>query len=316
MGPFQSFCCYLNCAARHVQLQRAFYYFAAPDVNAKFQSILYEKTYFFYFTHPFLQNTHISSSILHIYSIKYSFFYNFLLFPPWLPLSLTDQQSITTNDHSTPSHHYHYPTTITTINTTQPPSSRKTHSIPNPFNLKPINHPPNPKPNKAKSSPTQSAARSSKPTNEPEYPSRSRSKPTDPYPQSTKKLEKKKKKKNQQPTDRSEIEASSLSKIDTSQHCHLLATVAGLKLNQKWIKTHEILGDRPVREVRSCCRRRTRQATRLAQPHSHRQRWRLAEAKGRKIDEMRERESCVVRLRESESESKSRDKREKKLLKN
>ena len=27
--------------------------------------------YFFYFTHTFLQNTHISLSILHIYSIKY-----------------------------------------------------------------------------------------------------------------------------------------------------------------------------------------------------------------------------------------------------
>ena len=47
------------------------------------------KNYFFYFTHQFLQNTHISLSILHIYSIKYSFFYNFLLFPHLLPLSLT-----------------------------------------------------------------------------------------------------------------------------------------------------------------------------------------------------------------------------------
>ena len=49
-----------------------------------------KKNYFFYFTNPFLQNTHISLSILHIYSIKYSFFYNFLLFPHSLPLSLTD----------------------------------------------------------------------------------------------------------------------------------------------------------------------------------------------------------------------------------
>ena len=123
-----------------------------------------------------------------------------------------------------------------------------------------------------------------------------------------------KKKKNQQPTDRSKIEASSRSKIDASQHRHLLATAAVLKLNQKWIKTHEILGDRPVGELRSCCRRQTRPATRLARPHSHRRWWRSAEARGRKIDEMRERESYAVRLRESESESK--DKREKKLLKN
>ena len=45
------------------------------------------KTYFFYFTHPFLQNTHISLSILHIYLIKYSFFYNFLLLSLIAPLS-------------------------------------------------------------------------------------------------------------------------------------------------------------------------------------------------------------------------------------
>ena len=49
-----------------------------------------KKIYFFYFAHLFLQNTHISLSILYIYSIKYSFFYNFLLFSPLSPLSLTD----------------------------------------------------------------------------------------------------------------------------------------------------------------------------------------------------------------------------------
>ena len=42
----------------------------------------------FYFTHLFLQNTHISLFILHIYSIKYSFFYNFfIIFSPSLLLS-------------------------------------------------------------------------------------------------------------------------------------------------------------------------------------------------------------------------------------
>ena len=69
--------------------------------------------------------------IFMIYSIKYSLFYNFLLFTLSLPLSLTDPQSITTNDHSTLTHHHHHPATITT---TQPASSRKT----NPFNPKPI----------------------------------------------------------------------------------------------------------------------------------------------------------------------------------
>ena len=43
---------------------------------------------FIYFIHQFLQNTHISLSILHIYSIKYSFFYNFIIiFSLTTPLS-------------------------------------------------------------------------------------------------------------------------------------------------------------------------------------------------------------------------------------
>ena len=48
---------------------------AFTSVLLNFLSILHQKTYFFYFTHPLLQNTHISLSILHIYSIKYSLFY-------------------------------------------------------------------------------------------------------------------------------------------------------------------------------------------------------------------------------------------------
>ena len=58
-----------------------------------------KKKIFFYFTHPFLQNTHISPSILHNYSIKYSFFYNFLLFPHSLPLFLTDPTLPTITPH-------------------------------------------------------------------------------------------------------------------------------------------------------------------------------------------------------------------------
>ena len=46
------------------------------------------KTYFFYFIYSFLQNTYINLFILHIYSIKYSFFYYFLLFLYSLPLFL------------------------------------------------------------------------------------------------------------------------------------------------------------------------------------------------------------------------------------
>ena len=47
------------------------------SIHSNFLSILQEKTYFFYFTYQLLQNAHISLSILHIYSIKYSFFYIF-----------------------------------------------------------------------------------------------------------------------------------------------------------------------------------------------------------------------------------------------
>ena len=38
-----------------------------------------KKPTFFYFTYPLLQNTHISLSILHIYLIKYSFFFTFFI---------------------------------------------------------------------------------------------------------------------------------------------------------------------------------------------------------------------------------------------
>ena len=43
---------------------------ATTSFSVKFPSILEEKTYFFYFTHSLLQNSHISLFILHIYSIK------------------------------------------------------------------------------------------------------------------------------------------------------------------------------------------------------------------------------------------------------
>ena len=70
-----------------------------------------KKNYFFYFTHQFLQNTHISLSILHIYSIKYSLFYYFLLFSHSLPLSLSQTQapsSSLSRSANRPNHHHHY----------------------------------------------------------------------------------------------------------------------------------------------------------------------------------------------------------------
>ena len=84
------------------------------SVLLNFLSILHEKTYFFYFIPPLLQNTHISLSILRVYSIKYSLFYNFLLFTPSLPPSLSQT-------HSHHHHHHHHPATITTIIRNQKP---------------------------------------------------------------------------------------------------------------------------------------------------------------------------------------------------
>ena len=42
--------------------------------------------------------------------------------------------------------------------------------------------------------------------------------------------------------------------------------------------------------------------TRLARPRSHRRWWRSAEVRGRKIDEMRERESCAPKREGAESQ--------------
>ena len=65
------------------------------------------KPTFVYFTHSFLQNTHISLSILHIYSIKYSFFYIFYYFLTH-GLSLSHCLSLSLR----PNHHHHHPATI------------------------------------------------------------------------------------------------------------------------------------------------------------------------------------------------------------
>ena len=92
---------------------------ASTSVDANFSSILHKKSYFFYFTYQFLQNTHISLSSLHIYLKKYSFFYNFLLFPPSPPLSLTNSSLPTITPH---------PATI--IIKENQPSQSETHSSP------------------------------------------------------------------------------------------------------------------------------------------------------------------------------------------
>ena len=126
-------------------------------MGANFPSILRRKTYFFYFTHSILQNTHISLSILHIYSIKYLIFYNFLLFFSSLPLSLTDQQyqwSLHTQPRSSPTQ----PTSSRKINPLNPRNKHsETHSHPKPSQSTPStlwsHHQLNPKPARSTSSP-------------------------------------------------------------------------------------------------------------------------------------------------------------------
>ena len=88
-------------------------------MGVNFPFILHKKPTFFYFTYSILQNTHINLSILHVCSIKYSFFYKFLLFSP--PLSPLSHRPNNTNNHSTPSLHHHPPN--------QHHQGKSTHSI-------------------------------------------------------------------------------------------------------------------------------------------------------------------------------------------
>ena len=96
-------------ASRSEKLEYIFIYIvwrvlrATTSARANFLSILQEKIYFFYFTHPLLQNTHISLSILHIYLIKYSFFLHFLLFSSLSSLAQTHH--LVFSFHTTPASH-------------------------------------------------------------------------------------------------------------------------------------------------------------------------------------------------------------------
>ena len=78
---------------------------ATTSVRANFLSILQEKTYFFYSIHPLLQNTLINLSILHIYSIKYSFFLHFLLFPSLSSLEKTHKLVFFVEPYPHPTNH-------------------------------------------------------------------------------------------------------------------------------------------------------------------------------------------------------------------
>ena len=69
-----------------------------------------KKLLFLFYTSTFTKHPH-HLSILHIYSIKYSLFYNFLLFSHSLPLSLSQTQapsSSLSRSANRPNHHHHY----------------------------------------------------------------------------------------------------------------------------------------------------------------------------------------------------------------
>ena len=99
--------------------------------------------YFFYFTHPLLQNIYISLFILNIYSIKYSFFYNFLLFPSHS--SLPSHRPNTTQNHQHSHHqwsiHTHHQPTQPPSSSNQPPSSTQPTTIIKPASTSTINPP-------------------------------------------------------------------------------------------------------------------------------------------------------------------------------
>ena len=65
------------CVALLLQVTFTFMHSIGLMWMQKFCKFAHLKPIFFYFIHSFLQNTYISLSILHIYLIKFSFFYNF-----------------------------------------------------------------------------------------------------------------------------------------------------------------------------------------------------------------------------------------------
>ena len=97
-----------------------------------------EKTCFFYFIHSFLQNTHMSLSILHIYSIKYSKPSHHQQSIPSLYHQLTQPPSLSQPHHQpthqNPSHHQpdQYPH-IKIIKTHLSKSSKPSHHQPNQY---------------------------------------------------------------------------------------------------------------------------------------------------------------------------------------
>ena len=112
------------------------------SVRSNFVYFTRKNLIFLFYTSTFTKHSH-----QFIYS---TLFYNFLLFTLLLPLFLTDPQSITTNDHSTPSHHHHHHHHPTSVIKKNQPTQSETHSIPNSlithptWNLvKPNHYPPN-----------------------------------------------------------------------------------------------------------------------------------------------------------------------------
>ena len=90
-------------------------------VGAKFFPFCTSKTYFFYFTHSFLQNTHISLSILHVYSNK--ILISFPTQPPTHTGITPESTHSTGNQPSNPEKQTQQPTPVSHRNPHNPPAT-------------------------------------------------------------------------------------------------------------------------------------------------------------------------------------------------
>ena len=139
-----------------------------------------KKPTFLYFTQSLLQNTHINLSILRIYSIKYSFFLHFLLFP-FLLNKLTNSSSPPSHTHTQPATFQQNPSTKSVEPHPYPYFNKITHtytSIKSPTPSQPASSSSSYRPNTNPKSPIPSHHQQSNRTNLSESPAFTKSRPS------------------------------------------------------------------------------------------------------------------------------------------
>ena len=105
---------------------------AITSVGAKFFPFCTSKTYFFYFTHSFLQNTYISLSILHVYSNK--IFISLPTQPPTHTGITPESTQSTGNKPSKPEKQTQQPTPVSHRNPHNPPATNPANQKNKPSN--------------------------------------------------------------------------------------------------------------------------------------------------------------------------------------